>query len=84
MWDAVVGVRGQFNLSKRWFIPYVLDVGTGDSDYTWQALAGVGYEFNKFKLLAVYRYMHWEFDDSFKLLEDLTVKGPAVGAIFTF
>jgi len=84
VWDAVVGIRGFYNLAGRWYIPYVLDVGTGDSDYTWSALAGVGYEFEKFKVLAVYRYMHWEFKDNFSLLEDLTVKGPAVGAIFKF
>jgi hypothetical protein len=84
VWDAVVGIRGHFNLAKRWSIPYVLDIGTGDSDYTWQAMGGIGYQFDKFQLLALYRYMHWEFDDSFALLEDLTVKGPLVGAIFKF
>ena len=84
VWDAVVGVRGHLNLPDRWFIPYRLDIGTGDSDYTWQALGGIGYQFDKFKMLAAYRYMHWEFDDSFSLLEELTLKGPVVGAIFTF
>lgn len=84
VWDAVVGIRGQFHLADRWFVPYVLDIGTGDSDYTYQVMTGIGYQFEKFELLAVYRYLHWEFDDNFSLLEDLTVKGPAVGAIFKF
>ena len=84
VWDAVVGIRGHFNLADRWSIPYVLDIGTGDSDYTWQAMGGISYQFDKFQLLAVYRYMHREFDERFSILEDLTVKGPAVGAIFTF
>ena len=84
VWDAVVGIRGKFNLADRWFMPYVLDIGTGDSDYTWHAMGGIGYQFDKFQLLALYRYMHWEFDDSFSLLKDLTLKGPLVGAMFTF
>ena len=84
LWDAVVGIRGKFNLAKRWFMPYVLDIGTGDSDYTWHASGGIGYQFDKFQLLALYRYMHWEFDDSFSLLKDLTLKGPLVGAMFRF
>jgi len=81
VWDAVVGIRGHFKLADRWFVPYVLDIGTGDSDYTYQAMAGIGYQFEKFKLLAVYRYMHWQYDDDFPL-DELTVKGPAVGAMF--
>jgi len=40
VWDAVVGIRGQFELSGRWFMPFHLDVGTGDSDVTWQTTAG--------------------------------------------
>jgi hypothetical protein len=40
VWDAVVGISGQFNLADRWYIPYHLDIGTGDSDYTWQAVGG--------------------------------------------
>ena len=41
-WDAIIGVRGRFALSadRRWFAPYHLDVGTGNSRLTWQALGG--------------------------------------------
>lgn len=44
-WDAIVGVKGRFALGhgSKWFVPYYLDVGTGDSDLTWQAIGGVGY-----------------------------------------
>ncbi len=83
VWDGVVGVRGYLTLSDRWFIPYHLDIGTGDSDKTWQAMAGVGYQFDKFKVAATYRYLKWEFDNDY-VLEDLEVYGPMVGAIFTF
>ena len=83
VWDGVVGIRGFYNLTDRWFIPYRLDVGTGDSDFTWHALAGIGYKFKTFKLIAGYRHMAWEFGDD-SVLDDLQVSGPIVGAIFTF
>ena len=45
LWNGVVGVQGRLGLAERWFVPYHLDIGTGDSDLTWQAMAGVGYNF---------------------------------------
>jgi hypothetical protein len=83
VWDAVVGIRGQFDLSDRWFMLYHLDIGTGDSDVTWQTTAGGGYRFDKFEIAAAYRYMKWEFDDD-SVLDDLEIKGPLVGARFVF
>ena len=43
-WDVILGVRGRFALGakKALFIPYYLDAGVGDSDYTWQGVAGLG------------------------------------------
>jgi len=46
VWDAVIGVKGDINLTDKWYAPYYLDVGTGDSDFTWQIVAGVGYRFD--------------------------------------
>jgi len=48
-----------------------------------QLLAGVGYQFDTFKLLAAYRYMDWDFGDD-AVLDDLQVSGPVIGTIFTF
>ena len=81
--DGVVGIRGYLNLADRWFMPYRMDIGTGDTDYTWQAMGGIGYKFDKFKLLATYRYLKWEFDND-SVFKDLKVYGPMVGAKFTF
>jgi hypothetical protein len=83
VWDGIVGFRGFYNLTDRWFVPYRLDVGTGDSDFTWHAFAGLGYKFDSYKLLMVYRHMDWEFEDG-EVLKDLQVSGPAIGAVFTF
>ena len=83
IWDGVVGIRGFYNLSDRWFVPYRVDIGTGDSEFTWHAFAGIGYRFDSFKLLLAYRYLEWEFEDG-EVLDDLQVSGPAIGALFTF
>ena len=83
VWDGVVGIRGFYNLTDRWFVPYRVDVGTGDTDYTWHVLAGIGYKFDSFKMLAGYRHLEWEFEDD-AALKDLQVSGPIVGAIFIF
>ena len=40
--DQIVGLQGKIALSDRWFLPYYIDVGSGDSDSTWQARVGVG------------------------------------------
>jgi len=41
-WDGIVGVKGNATLGERWFLPYYLDIGAGDSKFTWQATAGTG------------------------------------------
>ena len=56
LWDAVVGVKGSYDLDQNWYIPYHFDVGAGDSDLTWQAVAGVGYRFEWGNVLAAWFY----------------------------
>jgi hypothetical protein len=47
VWDGIVGVKGRyaFGENRAWFVPFYLDVGTGQSDLTWQGAAGLGYAF---------------------------------------
>jgi len=82
-WDGIVGVRGAVNLTEKWYLPYYLDIGTGESDLTWQALGGVGYKFNKFDVVVAYRYLYWDFKDGDQL-DDLNFHGPYVGFKFVF
>jgi hypothetical protein len=82
--DAIIGIKGQLALSKRWYLPYYVDIGTGDTDFTWQAMAGVSFRAAKWVDLALlYRHLEWEFESD-KLLQDLNFSGPAFGAIFRF
>ena len=63
LWDVIVGIRGEFDwTSEKWSTPYYLDVGTGSSSLTWQAMAGLSYAFGWGDLLLMYR--HLDYDQS--------------------
>lgn len=83
IWDGIIGVNGAIDLNEQWYLPFYLDVGTGDSDLTWQAALSVGYRFSSFDVLAGYRYLSWDLDDN-PALDDLTVNGPYAGIKFLF
>jgi hypothetical protein len=83
IWDGIVGVKGVAYLGDehKWFIPYYLDVGTGQSDLTWQVNAGIGYRYNWGALVATWRYLDYNFSSSDKL-QSLNLNGPLFGATF--
>ena len=82
-WDAIIGARGAVDLAEKWYLFGYLDIGTGESDLTWQAFGGVGYRFKWFDVVAAYRYLRWDFDDN-QALDDLYLHGPGVGIRFAF
>jgi len=81
--DALVGVKGYINLSENWYLPYLFDIGAGDSDLTYQAEASIGYRFDWGNILATYRYVHYEADGE-KLVKDFDMYGPKIGVSFNF
>jgi hypothetical protein len=82
--DLIVGTNARFGLGDgKWFVPLHADLGTGDSNLTWQLSAGVGYSFSWGDLLLVYRHLEYQQDDG-ELLESLALSGPAMGASFRF
>ncbi len=82
-WDALIGIRGRyaFGAQKVWFVPYHLDVGAGDSDLTWQGIAGLGYAFRWCEVAAVWRHLYYDLPSD-KAISDVGFSGPAVGATF--
>ena len=84
-WDAVIGVKGRyaFGDKREWFVPYYLDVGTGQSDLTWQGAIGLGYQFSWGAVSALYRYLDYDFGTGGKV-EDLSASGPQIGVTFSF
>lgn len=84
-WDAIIGMRGRarFGEDLRWFVPYHLDIGTGNSDFTWQAIVGVGYSFNWGDVGVAWRYLDYEFKSG-EPLQSMTFNGLAAGVSFKF
>jgi hypothetical protein len=82
-WDGVGGVKGRISFSKDsgLFVPYYADAGAGQSDLTWQAMAGVGYAFRHAELLAVWRYLEYEIEPGNRL-ETINFNGPTAGVTF--
>jgi hypothetical protein len=82
--DAIVGAKARVGLGDgKWFMPLHADVGTGDSDLTWQVVVGIGYTFSWGDLLLAYRHLDYDTEHG-ELLESLRLSGPAVGAAFRF
>lgn len=81
--DGFVGIRGAINLNENWYLPYYADIGTGQSDLTWQAMAGVGYRFGWGDIRLAYRYLSYDFGDD-KVLKDLALSGPILGVGIRF
>ena len=82
-WDGIVGVKGKIDLNDKWYLPYYADIGTGNTDFTWQAQAGVGYKFKYADVLLSYRYLEWNFKSDSDL-DNLNLSGPQLGAKFYF
>ena len=80
-WDAVIGVKGRANVGsdRKWFVPYYLDVGTGNSELTWQTSVGLGYQFGWGGVTASWRYMDYQFKSG-SAVQSLTLNGPAIAA----
>ena len=82
-WDAVIGLRGVTELNEKWYVSYYGDIGTGDSNLTWQAEASINYRLKKADIVLGYR--HLDFDlDNFGPVDDLNLGGPFLGVKFTF
>ena len=81
-WDFIVGVKGRTSAGERWYFPYYLDIGVGDSDTTWQVSAGIGFQAGKaWDVALVYRHLEWDLDST-RVIDDLDFSGPTLGAVF--
>lgn len=81
-WNGVIGVRGTHDFTDKWTGTYHLDIGTGDSDLTWQGIAGLAYNFEKYSVHAGYRYIDW--DHNGEAIDDLNLGGVFAGVRFRF
>jgi hypothetical protein len=85
--DPVVGVKGRFDIPDTSFFVtgwgLVGGFGVG-SEFTWDAMASVGYQFTEtFELTVGYRGMGVDYDEDGYVF-DMTQHGPIIGAAFHF
>jgi hypothetical protein len=85
LWDGILGIRGAVGLGEKskWAIPYYLDIGTGTSALTCQAVAGIEYRYSWGELQLLYRYLYYDMKGD-KLLQNVSLNGPAFGVNFRF
>jgi len=85
LWDGIVGVKGRYAFAddRQWFVPFYLDVGTGQTQLTWQGATGVGYAFKWGEVVALYRYLDYK-NKSGKPIEDMIMKNPQLGVTLRF
>jgi hypothetical protein len=87
IWDGIVGIKGNYHINEKWFIPFRADVGGGDSDSTWQGFTGLGYQYKTMDVVLGYRHIEWRFDESHPagdIFNDITISGPILGMKFHF
>ena len=84
--DVFVAVNGNYQFAgSSWSMPYYADIGTGDSDLTWQAMIGVDYAFGWGKLHMSYRHLDYDFGNVGNFTDlQTTFSGPTIGAKFEF
>jgi hypothetical protein len=82
-WDAIVGVKGRyaFGEDRKWSVPFYLDAGAGESQYTLQAAGGLAYQFGWGEITAMWRYLRYDLKSS-SALQDVRFSGPLIGATF--
>lgn len=81
--DFFIGVKGYKNINENWYIPYEADIGTGDTELSWQLYAGVGYRYDWGDIKLGYRYLELDMEDG-SLVEDLTLSGALLGVSIKF
>jgi hypothetical protein len=83
IWNGVIGANGRLQIGERWFLPYHLDLGTGGSDFTWQGVAGISYNWNWGAVVLAYRYLSFD-QGSDSAVRSLSFGGPELGVGFRF
>lgn len=84
--DPLIGLRGHYAFTDKWFVTAAGDAGgfDGGSDNSWQALGAVGYQFaERWSAQAGWRYMAIEKKIGGRKVE-VDLSGPLVGVTYRF
>jgi len=81
--DGIVGLKGQYNITQQWFIPYHADIGTGNSDLTYQLIGGIGYGGGWGDVALTYRHLTWHLKDD-SILNTFSLSGYSIAYRYHF
>jgi len=84
--DFMIGGRLLHPFSDRWLLELRGDIGAGDSESSWNALATVGWRFGNDldnAVLLGWRHMELEVEEGGRET-DVTLDGPIAGVLFSF
>jgi opacity protein-like surface antigen len=77
-------VRARRVFAQKWSLLGYLDVGTGGTKYSYQAIAGIGWNISKtFALELGYRLLAENYDKT-TFLYDIRTAGPYLGLAIAF
>jgi hypothetical protein len=76
--DAIIGLRGQWQFGDggRWYIPYYIDIGTGNSEWTSSANLGIGYLYDWGNIAFVWRDLRYKQGND-EFLRKFDLDGPS-------
>lgn len=81
--DYFIGMKGKIELSERWDILLYGDIGTGDTDQTWQAMLGLTVQVSEnWDIALTYRHLDWKIRGD--IANDINFSGPLLGALWSF
>jgi hypothetical protein len=84
IWNGIIGLRGRIAIAQTGlFVPYYFDIGTGDSNLTWQGFAGLGYQSGWAGVQLGWRTMSYDQGGS-GLVQDMTMSGAYLAVNFSF
>lgn len=83
--DAMVGVRYIWPLNDKWTFAVRGDVASGDSDFSWNAVALFGYQFRESGMLQFgYKHLNLGLEEMGNLDPDMEMGGPMIGYSMSF
>jgi hypothetical protein len=84
IWNGIIGIRGRLRLGEGgFFLPYYLDLGTGDSSLTSLMFGGIGYQTGSVGVQLGYRYLSFDQKGS-SLVQDLSMQGAYLALNYSF
>jgi hypothetical protein len=84
VFDGLAGFTGEYNLSQRWYLPFMIEAGAGDSDFVFAGYAGLGYRVNEcWDVFLTFKYLTYDFASDAPM-QDETAYGPMLRATYKF